>query len=217
MKIAIMQPYFMPYAGYFRLMAAADLFVIYDCVQFPRRGWVHRNKLHLAGGESDWLTLPLAKGERDSTRIMDLQFLPDAQALWRERLRAFPAIRPERQTELFASVATLDISPCDYMVRNLKHACNLLGISCEWAYSSSLNVPAELRAQDRILAIAKHFGATDYINSPGGRALYEESAFADQGINLHFLPDYKGAMTSILERLMLEDPKAIAAEIRANL
>ena len=43
--MAIMQPYFIPYAGYFRLFAASDLFVIYDCVQFPRRGWVHRNKL----------------------------------------------------------------------------------------------------------------------------------------------------------------------------
>jgi hypothetical protein len=43
--IAVMQPYFIPYAGYFRLFAASDLFVIYDCVQFPRRGWVQRNRL----------------------------------------------------------------------------------------------------------------------------------------------------------------------------
>jgi hypothetical protein len=43
--VAIMQPYFIPYAGYFRLFAATDLFVIYDCVQFARRGWVHRNRL----------------------------------------------------------------------------------------------------------------------------------------------------------------------------
>jgi hypothetical protein len=56
--VAIMQPYFFPYAGYFRLLAASDLFVIYDCVQFPRRGWVHRNKLVDASGEARWLTLP---------------------------------------------------------------------------------------------------------------------------------------------------------------
>src|SRR5437016_2188558 len=59
--VAIMQPYFLPYAGYFRLFAASDLFVIYDCVQFPRRGWVHRNRLTDARGLERWLTLPLEK------------------------------------------------------------------------------------------------------------------------------------------------------------
>ena len=59
--VAIMQPYFFPYAGYFRLFAASDLFVIYDCVQFPRRGWVHRNLLPDASGSERWLTLPLEK------------------------------------------------------------------------------------------------------------------------------------------------------------
>ena len=58
---AVMQPYFFPYAGYFRLFAASDLFVIYDCVQFPRRGWVHRNLLPDASGSERWLTLPLEK------------------------------------------------------------------------------------------------------------------------------------------------------------
>jgi hypothetical protein len=58
---AIMQPYFLPYAGYFRLFAATDLFVVYECVQFPRRGWVHRNQLVNTAGAERWLTLPLEK------------------------------------------------------------------------------------------------------------------------------------------------------------
>jgi hypothetical protein len=45
--VAVMQPYFMPYAGYFRLFCAADVFVMFDCVQFRRRGWVHRNRFPL--------------------------------------------------------------------------------------------------------------------------------------------------------------------------
>jgi hypothetical protein len=77
LTIAIMQPYFFPYAGYFRLLAASDLFVIYDCVQFPRRGWVHRNKLLDASGEARWLTLPLEKAPQ-SVLIQDLRFPPDA-------------------------------------------------------------------------------------------------------------------------------------------
>ena len=48
--IAVMQPCFVPYAGYVRLFAASDLLVVFDCVPFPRRGWVHRNRLPNARG-----------------------------------------------------------------------------------------------------------------------------------------------------------------------
>src|SRR4030081_3504667 len=87
--VTIMQPYFIPYAGYFRLFAASDLFVIYDCVQFPRRGWVHRNKLLDASGEARWLTLPLEKAPQ-SVLIQDLRFPPDAAEQLAERMRPFP-------------------------------------------------------------------------------------------------------------------------------
>lgn len=68
MTIAVMQPYWAPYAGYFRLFVAADLFVVFDCVQFPRRGWVHRYK----DEKGDWVTLPLQKAPRN-TRICDMK------------------------------------------------------------------------------------------------------------------------------------------------
>jgi len=86
--VAIMQPYFIPYAGYFRLFAASDLFVVYDCVQFPRRGWVHRNRLVDRNGALRWLTLPLRSAPQD-VLIRDLQFASDAQMLVTQRLRPF--------------------------------------------------------------------------------------------------------------------------------
>src|ERR1700750_1484658 len=87
--VAIMQPYFFPYAGYFRLFAASDLFVVYDCVQFPRRGWVHRNRLIDASGRLQWLTLPLEKAPQE-VLIRDLRFPLNAAKLLAERLRPFP-------------------------------------------------------------------------------------------------------------------------------
>src|SRR5258708_33697304 len=84
-SVAIMQPYFIPYAGYFRLLAASDLFVIYDCVQFPRRGWVHRNRLVDRNGALRWLTLPLQSAPQN-VLIRDLQFTSDAEALVAQRL-----------------------------------------------------------------------------------------------------------------------------------
>ena len=69
--MAVMQPYFLPYAGYFRLFDIADTFVVLDDVQFPRRGYVHRNKFLNIAGEPVWFTLPLAKAPQE-TRIDQL-------------------------------------------------------------------------------------------------------------------------------------------------
>ena len=210
-----MQPYFMPYAGYFRLMAATDLFVFYDCVQFPRRGWVHRNKLTHKSGTSEWLTLPLAKGERDSTRIMDLEWAEGAQGEWERRMSEFPALTGD--SSLLAATRALSGSPCDYIINGLRMACEALNIKCGFAASSSLALPDTLKAQDRILAIAEHYKATSYVNAPNGRELYDETAFRQRGIALSFLADYRGKFASILERLLTEPADAVAQEIRSNL
>src|SRR5260221_7894339 len=96
-----MQPYFVPYAGYFRLLAATDLFVVYDCVQFPRRGWVHRNRLPDATGELRWLTLPLERAPQE-TLISELRFRSDARAALLEQFPRFPLLaRDAAGTALF--------------------------------------------------------------------------------------------------------------------
>ena len=83
--VAVMQPYFFPYAGYFRLLAQAEVFVLFDCVQHRARGRVHRTEVPAPAGGLEWLTLPLASAARD-TRIQDLRFADQADALWAERL-----------------------------------------------------------------------------------------------------------------------------------
>ena len=80
MKVAVMQPYFYPYGGYFRLIAAVDLFILFDCVQFPRRGRVHRTEVPDGAGGRRWLTLPLAK-QPQTTRIDHLAFAPGARTV----------------------------------------------------------------------------------------------------------------------------------------
>ncbi len=217
--IAIMQPYFMPYAGYFRLFEAADLFVFYDCVQFPRRGWVHRNKLTHRNGSAAWLTLPLVKLDRDNTRITDLRFADNAQEEWNMRMAEFPALSNQNcpNISFLPAVEALTAPPCDYIINGLITVCQLLGIECTFARSSELALPDSIRGQDRILAIAKHYNADIYINAPGGRELYEEKIFSETGLALKFLPDYQGNFNSILERLMTEPAHKIAEEIRSNL
>lgn len=218
LKVAIMQPYFFPYAGYFRLFAAADLFVVFDCVQFPRRGWVHRNQLIDHTSQPRWLTLPLTKGSRDATRICDLTFPSDAGVLFSERLRNFPSISiiAGFNESLIRDIQYLDRSPVQYLVSTLQHVTKLLGLIKPILLSSSLGIPVELRAQDRIMEIAKRVGAMHYINAPGGRGIYEPQAFKDAGISLNFLPEYIGSHQSILERLAHESVDSLTKEILHN-
>src|SRR5512133_3868411 len=84
LTVAIMQPYLYPYAGYFRLLAAADVFVLFDDVQFPRRGRVHR----CAMPDGGWLTLPLAPRPQ-ATRICDMRFDREARTRFAERLARY--------------------------------------------------------------------------------------------------------------------------------
>ena len=216
--VAVMQPYFIPYAGYFRLFAASDLFVIYDCVQFPRRGWVHRNRLLDRSGKLRWLTLPLEKAPRDIL-IRDLRFAPDAASLMMRRARPF-GLSTQHGPQALRSMIDILLGPrerpVDYIARLLECAVAYLGLPWNVIRSSSLNLPGSLHGQARILEIVRRLGARRYVNPPGGRGLYDPAAFADVGIELRFLPEYSGALSSILTRIMDEDRTELADEIRAT-
>ena len=206
LTVAIMQPYFFPYAGYFRLFAASDLFVIYDCVQFPRRGWVHRNKLVDASGEARWLTLPLEKAPQD-VLIRDLRFPPNAAELLAERLRPFPlaAAATPATEHILAALADIQGTPVDYIERLLEITVAYCELPWRTVRSSTLNVPPEIHGQDRILEIARRLSASRYVNASGGRELYDPAEFDNAGIELCFLADYNGANASILQRMLSDD------------
>lgn len=210
-----MQPYFMPYAGYFRLCEAADYFVLYDCVQFPRRGWVHRNRLPDATGALHWLTLPLAPAPQQ-TPIRMLRFHDEADALWASQLRRFPLLGSASASPWRALLEDLSGSVCDYLERLLRQVIDHLGLRCTILRSSQMSLPGTLRGQERILAVAERLGAGCYVNAPGGRALYRAEDFAARGIALRFLADYAGDPSSILARLPREPAAALREEIRSS-
>jgi len=213
-----MQPYFFPYAGYYRLFAASDVFVVLDCVQFPRRGWVHRNKLSNCNGELQWLTLPLMRSNRDTTRICDLVFQDDAAHLFGEQKRRFPHLDNLESSEpqLANIISDFSVSPVQYLVRSLEWVTERLNIKRPIVLSSSLNVPDKFKGQDRIMEIAKRMDATHYINAPGGRDLYDHIAFDASGLSLDFLTDYSGSYESILQRLLSENAGSVEKEILNN-
>jgi hypothetical protein len=217
LTIAIMQPYFIPYAGYFRLFAASDLFVIYDCVQFPRRGWVHRNRLVDASGTERWLTLPIAKAPRQ-VLICDLRFSTDAGHVLARCMRSFPLLATAREPEpeILETLRDLGGTPVDYIERLLHGVVSHLGLRWEVMRSSTLGVPDSLHGQNRIIEITRRLGATRYVNAPGGRSLYDPLLFEHAGIELRFLDDYPGPSASILGRMLQEDAGSLAQEVRTS-
>jgi hypothetical protein len=210
--IAVMQPYFLPYAGYFRLFAAADRVALLDCVQFPRRGWVHRNQFTGANGDPVWLTLPLQPAPRD-TLISELRFTDDAEQTLAERCRRIPVLS-DTAAPLVQSLVRPSGDVVDYIATLLRHCCDALHLPFDTIRTSTLTIDPALRGPDRILAIAEALGATRYVNLQGGKALYDPAMFAARGIDLTIFDNWHGSNRSIAERLLSESADTIAREIR---
>ena len=214
-SLAVMQPYFFPYAGYFRLFAAADSFVVFDCVQFPRRGRVHRAEVVGPDGSVEWLTLPLAKQPRN-TLISGLAFAADARLRFDAELRRLPWVRSasgeaaERIREHLNSPLE---SVADFLVAGLDLACDLLALPGTALRSSSLGIDSQLRGEDRIVEIVRCLNADRYINAPGGRDLYDFASFSNAGVELRFLPPFNGQVFQMLPALMSGDTMTIRGEI----
>ena len=216
--VAVMQPYFFPYAGYYRLLAAADIFVIYDCVQFPRRGYVHRGNVPGPNGEIEWLTLPLARQPRD-TLICDLEFALHGRAELDRRLAQYPwfkAANSAAAQRLRSHLRDPLGSVIDFLEAGLRLTTELLDFDARIIRSSQLAVPVHLSGEERVIAIVKAVGGHHYINAPGGRALYHAERFNADGVTLNFLPPYEGPYRTMLHDLMTVDIESIANDIRSS-
>lgn len=217
-RIAVMQPYFFPYAGYFRLFSAVDEFVLFDCVQFPRRGRVHRTQVADATHATSWLTLPLAGKHRD-VLIRDLEFSRDARQEFDARLARLPWIEAAQGAHADA-FRTFLRQPLEDVVGFLENGLGMvasaLGVERPVLRSSRLDIDPALRGQARVVAIANAVGATHYLNAPGGRLLYEPDAFAGAGIELEFLPPYQGSYFRLLPALLAGEAASIRIDILAR-
>jgi len=214
--VAVMQPYFYPYAGYFRLLAQADAFVILDDVQFPRRGRVHRCQVPGPGGTGEeWLTLPLQSQARE-VQIRALLFADGAQAAFRQRLDRLPWIAAA-EGPLAGRVREHLYGPLQdvpaFLEQGLRLVADALGLRASITRSSELELDPGLRGQERIIAIAAAHAAEEYLNSPGGRELYDPAAFAAEGMRLRFLDDYRGRYPHLLPALLSEGPQALRADL----
>lgn len=223
MKLAIMQPYWFPYLGYFQLIRCADVFVIYDNIKYTKRGWINRNRI-LENGAPGLITLPLKNGP-DSADIRERHIAEqfDRQRLLRRLANAY------RKAPQFSAVMALleplvkcpDDNLFAYLRNSIVGICAYLGIDTKIVTSSSVAADHALSGQDRVLDLCRALGASTYINPIGGTDLYDAKAFADKGIELRFLrsptisyPQFSAPfvpMLSIVDVMMFNTVEVIAA------
>ncbi len=219
-KIAIMQPYFFPYGGYYRLMAAADVFVIYDCVQFTRRGRVHRCSIPSAqpGAPPGWLTLPITKAPQD-IRICDLQFTSDAKdrmARLLGRQRWFEATDSPLRQDVYTLLENPTGTVVDFLQESLRLVRDACGFNCKIMRSTELDLAPDFKGEQRIIEICQRLDAHTYINSPGGVDLYDAAHFSKAGLTLQFLAAYAGLVPNMLQAIFTLEIEQIRDDIRAT-
>jgi hypothetical protein len=210
-----MQPYFFPYGGYYRLLANTDYFVVFDCVQFNRRGRVHRCQVPAPTGMPEWLTLPLARQARE-VRIRDLAFAENARGTLNHRLERHAWLK-DGKGPLARSVLDYLYSPLegvvDFLEAGLRLVAAALCLPARILRSSSLAIDASLKGQDRVIAVVKAVGGSGYLGSPRGRGLYSPAVFANAGITLSFLPPYEGGIFQMLPSLVSSAPEDLRSQI----
>jgi len=186
--VAVMQPYLFPYLGYYQLARAADEFVFLDDVGFIKQGYVNRNSV-LLNGVAHRFTAPVrdASSFRPIAAHDYLPRWPSLHALLAQAYRRAPQWRAIEPL-VHAVLDDPDDNVAHKNARSIRLVFDYLGVAGpRWSLASALDPEPTLRAQERVLALCAATGATTYVNSPGGRALYSGDDFAAHGVALRFL------------------------------
>lgn len=222
MKLGIMQPYFLPYIGYWQLLNAVDRYVIYDDVNFIKGGWINRNRI-LQNGAPAYINVPMI-GASSFKRINEIQVNRDPRVMG----KLLKTVEQNyRKAPSFESVMPLMERICrfegdnlaEFLANSIRVVCDYLGITTTLVMSSQIEKDISLRAQDKVIDICRRQGATEYFNAIGGQTLYDQMSFARFGIRLQFLKTAavtysqgKGAFVpnlSILDVLMFNPQPAV--------
>jgi hypothetical protein len=230
MKLALMQPYFFPYLGYFALLAAVDRFVFYDDVQYIKNGWINRNRI-LLGGEPAYITVPLLNASA-SSRIDQVPIAGNRD--WKRKM--LESLRHAYHGAPFfgavdglvRSVISPEVERIAELAKDSIYAVTrYLELSPDIVHSSNSYANSHLRGVERVLDICRREQASEYFNLPGGRELYDPARFAACGLGLRFIdapvvpyPQFGDAFQphlSVLDALMHNPPARVRAMLAAGL
>ena len=194
-RIAIMQPYFFPYIGYWQMLAMADVFVVYDDGLFRKEGWINRNRILGTDGVSPQLiTLPV-HDKSCNRRINETKIGRDARypKLISKLIRSLemrygkaPYFRPAMDV-LRPLIECEEEGLSDYLTAGLRGVMDYLGLETRLMLSSEVDKSGLTGVVDKVERICKTVGITDYVNACGGEELYDRDDFRSRGLSLSFI------------------------------
>ena len=180
-----MQPYFFPYIGYFSLINEVDVFCFLDDVNFINKGWVNRN--YFRSRNTDLLlTIPLHK--KSQNKKINEHFIFEKKEF---DVKFSKILKESYDSDIVLEVIKKqnDFSQniSEYNIEAIKFCMNQLDIKKKIFVSSELNIQSGLNGSDRIIEICKILNGTSYVNSIGGKSLYDKSDFENENISLNFI------------------------------
>ena len=220
MKLAIMQPYFFPYIGYWQLIHAADKFVLFDDAQYMRHGWVNRNRILKPNGGWQYITVPLKK-HSVTELIKNVQVQPQDEwskliirqiAHYKKKAQYFDETN-ELIKNILQNQVGLSIAKINFY--SIKEICKHLDMNKEIILSSDRNFDYSNvgDAGDWALRISEQLKASEYINPAAGNELFNEDKFLSSHIKLSFL---KSQVTAYSQRREFEPALSIIDVLMFN-
>lgn len=190
-RVGIMQPYFLPYIGYFNLMNVVDELILYDNIEFSKGGWINRNRI-LCGGHAEFMTIPLKKAS-DYLDIRERQLSEEYPRYKRKLLNKLhnSYYKAPYYKEVLGLVNEIfsfeEKNLFEFIFFSISKMRDFLGIQAGLRISSEFPIEQEATAEMRVIETALEAGANIYINLPGGVHLYQTSSFVNRGLELQFI------------------------------
>lgn len=192
MKLAVMQPYFFPYIGYYQLIKAVDTFVIYDDVNYIMRGWINRNYI-LFKNKPHLFVLSLIRPSQNKI-INEIMIQDENENSNRKRVinivqQAYN--KAPQFKKVFPIIEEIVLNKESNLNRYLRYSLKIItdyvGIDTEFINSSDIEKDNTLKGEAKILEICKRLKTDEYINLIGGRSLYRKEEFGGNNIKLSFI------------------------------
>lgn len=188
MIVAVHQPNYLPYLGYFHKMAHCDVFVLLDDVQFARRSYTQRVKIKTPNGDR-WLTIPVLTKDKRDQRINEVE-IDNTQAWgkkhWKSLLHSYrQASYFSMHSDFFEGIYAREYHQLGGLNECLiRYLADELKISTSIVRASSLNVKG--KRTERIINICKALGGDIYLSGISGRNYLTEEKFTEAGIQLQY-------------------------------
>lgn len=185
--IAIKQPYFIPYIGFWQEVNAVDTYVFFDDVNYINRGWINRNNI-LVGGNKKLITISLRDASQNK-HINEIEIADDFVKFLKTIEMAYKKAPHFKETfELICNIVNYeDKNLARFIGNSIELIARYLGINTNFVYSSSIVKNEELKRQSKIIDICERLKATDYYDSMGATELYDKLTFQQHNINLAFV------------------------------